>query len=103
MLVGPPKDRHVRLIPMAALDGRDLKWIKVAETKGCHLMAMGAGSSADPCHYFCVAVKKTVCAVAFRNKVVNSSGYKVGLVASVVCGMATMQKFLSNKTEVRIV
>ncbi|VDP12907.1 unnamed protein product [Onchocerca flexuosa] len=60
VLVGPQKDRHVRLIPMAALDGRDLKWIKVAETKGCHLMAMGAGSSSDPCHYFCVAVKKSV-------------------------------------------
>ncbi|KAL3985036.1 Protein kinase domain family protein [Acanthocheilonema viteae] len=60
VLVGPQKDRHVRLIPMAALDGRDLKWIKVAETKGCHLMTMGAGSSSDPCHYFCVAIKKSV-------------------------------------------
>uniref|UniRef100_F1KQ93 non-specific serine/threonine protein kinase n=1 Tax=Ascaris suum TaxID=6253 RepID=F1KQ93_ASCSU len=59
-MLGPQKDRHVRLIPMAALDGRDLKWIKVAETKGCHLMAMGAGNSSDPCHYFCVAIKKTV-------------------------------------------
>ncbi|VDK33454.1 unnamed protein product [Gongylonema pulchrum] len=45
---------------MAALDGRDLKWIKVAETKGCHLLAVGAGCSSDPCHYFCVAAKKTV-------------------------------------------
>ncbi|VDO51216.1 unnamed protein product, partial [Brugia timori] len=45
---------------MAALDGRDLKWIKVAETKGCHLMTVGAGSSIDPCHYFCVAIKKSV-------------------------------------------
>ncbi|MCP9262591.1 Serine/threonine-protein kinase Genghis Khan [Dirofilaria immitis] len=60
VLIGPQKDRHVRLIPMAALDGRDLKWIKVAETKGCHLMTMGAGSSSDPCHYFCVAIKKSV-------------------------------------------
>lgn len=60
VLVGPQKDRHVRLIPMAALDGRDLKWIKVAETKNCHLMTMGAGSSSDPCHYFCVAIKKSV-------------------------------------------
>ncbi|VDM48136.1 unnamed protein product [Toxocara canis] len=59
-MLGPQKDRHVRLILTAALDGRDLKWIKVAETKGCHLMAMGAGSSWDPCHYFCDAVKKTV-------------------------------------------
>lgn len=59
-LLGPQKDRHVRLIPTAALDGRDLKWIKVAETKGCHLVAMGSGCPSDPCHYFCVAVKKSV-------------------------------------------
>ncbi|CAJ0591780.1 unnamed protein product [Cylicocyclus nassatus] len=68
VMVGPPKDRHVRLIPSAALDGRDLKWIKVAETKGCHLMAMGAGSIAGTAsvgpsgnvHYIAVAIKKSV-------------------------------------------
>ncbi|KAK6011493.1 CNH domain protein [Ostertagia ostertagi] len=68
VMVGPPKERHVRLVPSAALDGRDLKWIKVAETKGCHLMAMGAGSmagtaSAGPAgnvHYIAVAIKKSV-------------------------------------------
>ncbi|KAK6753900.1 hypothetical protein RB195_013096 [Necator americanus] len=68
VMVGPPKDRHVRLIPSAALDGRDLKWIKVADTKGCHLMAMGAGSvagtaSVSPAgnvHYIAVAIKKSV-------------------------------------------
>ncbi|KAK6038921.1 CNH domain protein [Cooperia oncophora] len=68
VMVGPPKERHVRLVPSAALDGRDLKWIKVADTKGCHLMAMGAGSmagtaSAGPAgnvHYIAVAIKKSV-------------------------------------------
>ncbi|WKY11250.1 hypothetical protein Q1695_003092 [Nippostrongylus brasiliensis] len=68
VMVGPAKDRHVRLVPSAALDGRDLKWIKVAETKGCHLMAMGAGStagtasagSAGNVHYIAVAIKKSV-------------------------------------------
>ncbi|MFH4983058.1 hypothetical protein AB6A40_009767 [Gnathostoma spinigerum] len=59
-MLGSQKDRHIRLIPTAALDGRDLKWIKVAETRGCHLLATGPGNMSDPCHYFCVAIKKTV-------------------------------------------
>ncbi|KAJ1349050.1 hypothetical protein KIN20_004491 [Parelaphostrongylus tenuis] len=69
VMVGPTKDRHVRLVPSAALDGRDLKWIKVAETKGCHLMSMSAGSisgtssaasSVGNVHYIAVAIKKSV-------------------------------------------
>ncbi|VDM51654.1 unnamed protein product [Angiostrongylus costaricensis] len=58
VMVGPTKDRHVRLVPSAALDGRDLKWIKVAETKGCHLMSMSAGTG--NVHYIAVAIKKSV-------------------------------------------
>jgi serine/threonine-protein kinase MRCK len=55
------KEKLVRLIPTAALDGRDLRWIKIPETKGCHAIALGPGDPANPAmHYFCVAVKKSV-------------------------------------------
>lgn len=43
MVGSSAKDYHIRLIPNAALDGRDLKWIKVHDTKGCHLMCWGNG------------------------------------------------------------
>jgi serine/threonine-protein kinase MRCK len=62
-LVGSGKERHVRLIPTAALDGRDLKWIKVAETRGCHLLCWGEGTLNRPGgreHFFAVAVQKNV-------------------------------------------
>lgn len=69
-LVGSSKDRHLRLIPTAALDGRDLKWIKVNETKNCHLMCWGTSinpltkstqiGNAVGSHYFAVAVQKSV-------------------------------------------
>jgi len=58
------KERHVRLIPTAALDGRDLKWIKVAEAKNCSHLCWGRGrqqmgGGAVP-HYFAVAMNKLV-------------------------------------------
>ncbi|KAI1721015.1 protein kinase domain-containing protein [Ditylenchus destructor] len=67
-MIGTAKDRHVRLIPTAAMDGRDLKWIKVNETKNCHLMCWGTGHQPRQApvgasigqHYFAVAVHKTV-------------------------------------------
>jgi len=53
---GSAKDHHIRLIPSAALDGRDLKWIKVPETKGCLLAGWGIGRD----HYFACAIQKMV-------------------------------------------
>ncbi|KAH9376176.1 hypothetical protein HPB48_017168 [Haemaphysalis longicornis] len=53
------KQRHLRLIPVGALDGHDVDWIKVADTKGCTTFCtthMDHGGA--PTYYFCVAVKK---------------------------------------------
>ncbi|KAH8027907.1 hypothetical protein HPB51_011137 [Rhipicephalus microplus] len=55
------KQRHLRLIPVGALDGHDVDWIKVADTKGCTTFCtthMDHGGA--PTYYFCVAVKKQV-------------------------------------------
>uniref|UniRef100_A0A914E0K7 Amino acid transporter n=1 Tax=Acrobeloides nanus TaxID=290746 RepID=A0A914E0K7_9BILA len=68
VLVGTAKDRHVRLIPTSALDGTDRKWIKVENTKNCHLVTSGTGhphrtapiGSVAGQHYFCAAVQKSV-------------------------------------------
>ncbi|KAL3123881.1 hypothetical protein niasHT_009124 [Heterodera trifolii] len=75
-LVGVGKERHVRLIPIAALDGRDLKWIKVAETRGCHLLCWGRGHSPSTAphgaqpgqHYFACAILKSVLVFQINRK-----------------------------------
>lgn len=55
------KQRHVRLIPVRALDGDDVEWIKVAETKGCLTFATGVMSRAPQSSYcLCVAIKRQV-------------------------------------------
>ncbi|KRZ66878.1 Serine/threonine-protein kinase MRCK beta [Trichinella papuae] len=63
IIVMTGKERQIKLIPTAALDGRDVKWIKVDNTKGCHTFcagSAGAGGLGGGPFYFCVAVKKTV-------------------------------------------
>uniref|UniRef100_A0A915D2A6 Non-specific serine/threonine protein kinase n=1 Tax=Ditylenchus dipsaci TaxID=166011 RepID=A0A915D2A6_9BILA len=62
VMIGTAKDRHVRIIPTAAMDGRDLKWIKVNDTKNCHLMCWGSShiSRQSPSaiqHYFAIREK----------------------------------------------
>ncbi|KAE8752370.1 hypothetical protein FOCC_FOCC000842 [Frankliniella occidentalis] len=53
------KQRHVRLIPVRALDGDDVEWIKVAETKGCLTFATGVMSRLPQSSYcLCVAIKR---------------------------------------------
>ncbi|KAK7790994.1 hypothetical protein R5R35_011454 [Gryllus longicercus] len=53
------KQRHVRLIPVRALDGDEVEWIKVAETKGCITFAAGAMRRTPQLAYcLCVAIKR---------------------------------------------
>ncbi|NXT15487.1 MRCKA kinase, partial [Prunella fulvescens] len=53
------RNRHVRLFPMAALDGRETEFYKLAETKGCQAIVSGhVRHGALTC--LCVAMKRQV-------------------------------------------
>lgn len=54
------KQRHVRLVPIRALDGDDTEWIKVAESKGCSVLTVGPVLKAPLTFFLCVSVKKQV-------------------------------------------
>ena len=63
------KEHIVRLIPVAAVDGRDVRWVKIEQSKGCHCMAIGANGN-NTAQYLCVAVKKTVSDAAAGSRAV---------------------------------
>ncbi|GFT83315.1 hypothetical protein NPIL_53142 [Nephila pilipes] len=55
------KQRFLRLIPVGALDGQDVEWTKVPDTKGCITfctMCINNGNSS--LYLFCTAIKKQV-------------------------------------------
>uniref|UniRef100_A0A3P8XZZ7 Serine/threonine-protein kinase MRCK alpha n=1 Tax=Esox lucius TaxID=8010 RepID=A0A3P8XZZ7_ESOLU len=53
------RNRHVRLFPLAALDGREMDSYKLAETKGCTALVSGpVRNSSITC--LCVAMKRQV-------------------------------------------
>lgn len=53
------RNRHVRLFPMTALDGRETEFYKLAETKGCQSIVSGhVRHGALTC--LCVAMKRQV-------------------------------------------
>ncbi|CAL7936621.1 unnamed protein product [Xylocopa violacea] len=52
------KQRHVRLVPVRALDGDEVEWIKVAETKGCITLTTGIVRRNPLTYCLCVAIKK---------------------------------------------
>lgn len=64
------KQRHVRLVPVRALDGDEVEWIKVAETKGCITLTTGIAHRSPLTYCLCVAIKKQVRYVII-NRIVN--------------------------------
>ncbi|XP_012250949.2 serine/threonine-protein kinase Genghis Khan isoform X1 [Athalia rosae] len=52
------KQRHVRLVPVRALDGDEVEWIKVAETKGCITLTTGIMRRNPLTYCLCVAIKR---------------------------------------------
>ncbi|XP_059790839.1 serine/threonine-protein kinase MRCK alpha-like [Balaenoptera ricei] len=62
------RNRHVRLFPMSALDGRETDFYKLAETKGCQTITSGkVRHGALTC--LCVAMKRQIlCYELFQSK-----------------------------------
>lgn len=58
LVVVSGKQHHVRLVPIRALDGDDTEWIKVAESKGCSVLAVGPVLRAPLTFCLCIAIKK---------------------------------------------
>nr|CAH7743924.1 unnamed protein product [Callosobruchus chinensis] len=52
------KQRQVRLVPIRALDGDDVEWIKVTESKGCNVLTVGPVLRAPLTFCLCIAIKK---------------------------------------------
>lgn len=63
------KQRHVRLVPVRALDGDEVEWIKVAETKGCITLTTGMMCQSPSIYCLCVAIKKQVFNIVFFIKI----------------------------------
>ncbi|KAG8182959.1 hypothetical protein JTE90_003336 [Oedothorax gibbosus] len=55
------KQRFLRLIPVGALDGQDVEWTKVPDTKGCiTFCTMCINNGGTSMYLFCTAIKKQV-------------------------------------------
>lgn len=58
LVVVSGKQRQVRLVPIRALDGDDVEWIKVTESKGCSVLTVGPVLRAPLTFCLCVSIKK---------------------------------------------
>lgn len=58
LVVVSGKQRHVRLVPVRALDGDETEWVKVAESKACVALAVGTLRRNPLTYCLCVAIKR---------------------------------------------
>lgn len=56
LIVISGKQRHVRLIPVGALDGQEVEWTKINETKGCTMFCAGPFRQSGPQTTYCLCV-----------------------------------------------
>lgn len=67
LVVVSGKQRHVRLVPIRALDGDETEWIKVAESKGCSVLTVGPILREPLTFCLCIAIKKQVNYIGIDN------------------------------------
>ncbi|KAJ8981694.1 hypothetical protein NQ317_003415 [Molorchus minor] len=58
LVVVSGKQRQVRLVPIRALDGDEVEWIKVTESKGCCVLTVGPVLRAPLTFCLCISIKK---------------------------------------------
>lgn len=58
LVVVSGKQKQVRLVPIRALDGDEVEWIKVTESKGCSVLTVGPILMAPLTFVLCIAIKK---------------------------------------------
>lgn len=55
------KQRQIRLIAVRALDGEDVEWVKLPESKGCGTFTTGViRQTPNTTYCLCIAIKKQV-------------------------------------------
>lgn len=78
------RNRHVRLFPTQALDGRETESYKLAETKGCQTIVSGLVRNGSlTC--LCVAMKRQIICYEVRPTAVLTTPWKCFLVCLFVC------------------
>ncbi|XP_076355418.1 serine/threonine-protein kinase MRCK alpha-like isoform X1 [Tachypleus tridentatus] len=80
LIVITAKQRQLRLIPVGALDGHEVEWIKVPDTKGCVTFCVSSLEAVDRAtglhYYFTAAVKRQLTIYEITRMKVRHQKYK---------------------------